>query len=135
MVEAGTGENKNNLLFGSSRIVSQTLDHWREMLDYAFKLIENLRAQLFKSRSDTRQALCEKEKAESECINAELKLDQAQDILLEAPQAMNAMLKDQRHNLERAFEAAIKGLRCRHEGKNFLQGCFHASLARPRWRG
>ncbi len=45
--EAGTGENKNNLLFGSSGIVSQTLDHWRDMLDDAFKLIESLRAELF----------------------------------------------------------------------------------------
>ncbi len=42
--EAGTAENKNNLLFGSSGIVSRTLDHWRDMLDDAFKLIESLRA-------------------------------------------------------------------------------------------
>jgi len=46
--KAGTGENKNNLLFGSSGIVSWTLNHWRDMLDDAFKLIESLRAKLFK---------------------------------------------------------------------------------------
>jgi hypothetical protein len=28
--EAGTGENKNNLLFGSSGILLRTLDHWKE---------------------------------------------------------------------------------------------------------
>ena len=49
--EAGTGENKNNLLFGSSGIVSRTLDHWRDMLDDAFKLIESLRAELFSAQS------------------------------------------------------------------------------------
>ena len=76
--EAGTGDNKNNLLFGSSGVVSRTLDHWREMLDDAYKLIESLRAELFKSRAETQKALGEKEKAESECINATLKLDQAQ---------------------------------------------------------
>ncbi len=39
--EAGTGENKKNLLFGSSSFVSRMLDHWRELLDDAFKLIES----------------------------------------------------------------------------------------------
>jgi hypothetical protein len=71
--EAGTGENKNNLLFGSRGIVSLTLDHWRDMLDDAFKLIESLRSELFRSRAETQKALGEKEKAESECINTKLK--------------------------------------------------------------
>ena len=86
--EAGTSENKNNILFGSSGIVSRTLDHWRDMLNDAFKLIESLRAELFKSRAETQKALGEKEKAESERINATLKLDQAQATLLETQEAM-----------------------------------------------
>ncbi len=61
------------------------------MLDDAFKLIESLRAELFKSRAETQKALGEKEKAESERINAKLKLDQVQATLLEAQEAMNAM--------------------------------------------
>ncbi len=84
----------------------------------AFKLIKSLRAELFKSRAETQQALGEKAKAESECINAKLKLDQAQASLLEAQQAMNAMSKDRRSNLERALEAATKGIKmqtCRKE--------------------
>jgi hypothetical protein len=53
--DACTGDNKNNLLFGSSGVVSRTLDpgHWRNMLDDAYKLIESLRSELFKSRSET----------------------------------------------------------------------------------
>ncbi len=74
--EAGPGENKKNLLFGSSCILSRTIDHWRELLDYAFKLIESLGAELFKSRTETQKALGEKEKAESECIPCKLKLYQ-----------------------------------------------------------
>jgi hypothetical protein len=61
--EAGTGENKNNLIFRSSGIVSLTLNHWRDMLNDAFKLIKTLRAELFKSSAKTQQALGEKEKA------------------------------------------------------------------------
>ncbi len=67
--EAGADDTKRNLLFGSSGIVSRTLDHWRELLDDAFKLIESLRAELFKS---TMKVLDEKEKVESECIHAKL---------------------------------------------------------------
>jgi hypothetical protein len=107
--EAGTSENKNNLLFRSSGIVSWTLYHWGDMLDDAFKLIESLRAELFRSRAETQKALGEKEKAESECINAKLKLDQAQATLLEAQEAMNAMSKDRTHrrkrDLTKVFEA------------------------------
>jgi hypothetical protein len=40
--EAGTDDHKRDLLFDSSGIVSRTLDHWRESLDDAFKLIEKL---------------------------------------------------------------------------------------------
>ncbi len=76
--EAGTDDNKRNFLFGSSGIVSLTLDHWRDLLNDAFKLIESLRAELFKSRAKTQKALGEKEKAESECIHAKLKLDLAE---------------------------------------------------------
>ncbi len=42
--DAGIDDHKTNLLFGSSGIVSRTLDHWRGLLDDAFKLIESLRA-------------------------------------------------------------------------------------------
>jgi hypothetical protein len=66
------------------------------MLNDAFKLIESLRSELFRSRAETQKALGEKEKAESECLNAKLKLDQAQATLLEAQEAMNAMSKDRR---------------------------------------
>ena len=33
--EAGTSDNKQNLLFGSSGIISRTLDHWKDLLDEA----------------------------------------------------------------------------------------------------
>ena len=48
------------------------------MFDDAYKLIENLHAKLFKSRAETQKLLGEKEKAESECIHAKLKLNQMQ---------------------------------------------------------
>jgi hypothetical protein len=41
--EAGTYDHKRNLLFGRSGIISRTLDHWRELLDDAFRLIEHKR--------------------------------------------------------------------------------------------
>jgi hypothetical protein len=47
--EAGSNDHNKNLLFGSSGIVSRTLDHWRGLLDDAFKLIKSLRVELFKS--------------------------------------------------------------------------------------
>ncbi len=43
-----------------------------ERLDDVFKLIASLGAELFKSRAETQKALGEREKAESECINAKL---------------------------------------------------------------
>jgi len=89
-IEAGTDDTKRNLLFGSSGIVSRTLDHWRELLDDAFKLIESLRAELFKSRAEAQKALGEKEKAESEFIHAKLKLDQMQARLDSAQDALHA---------------------------------------------
>ena len=55
--EAGTDGNQGNLLFGSSGIVTRTLDHWKDLLDEAFKLIESLRSELFKSRAETQKAL------------------------------------------------------------------------------
>ncbi len=93
--EAGTDDTKGNLLFGSSGIVSRTLDHWREWLDDAFKLIKSLRAELFKSRAEAQKALGEKEKAESECIHAKLKLDQMQARLDSAQEALHAGAQDQ----------------------------------------
>jgi hypothetical protein len=74
-----------------------------------------------------------KEKAESKCINATLKLDQAQATLLEAQEAMNAMSKNRRAQPRTKMQ--LKGLRCRHVGKNFMQGSFHARLARQLRRG
>jgi hypothetical protein len=53
--DAGTSDKYKNLLFGSSGIVSRTLDHWWDLLDDAFKLIESLRAELFKSRAETQK--------------------------------------------------------------------------------
>ncbi len=47
--DAGIDDHKTNLLFGSNGIVSRTLDHWRGLLDDAYKLNESLRAELFKS--------------------------------------------------------------------------------------
>ena len=105
--EAGTGENKKNLLFGSSGLVSRTLDHWRELLDDAFKLIESLRAELFKSRAETQKALGEKEKAESKCIHATLKLDLTLARLDTAQKVLDAMAKDWRARaVWEAFDAA-----------------------------
>ncbi len=46
------------------------------MLDATFKLIESLRAELFKSRAETQKALGKKERAENELIHAKLKMDQ-----------------------------------------------------------
>ena len=71
------GSDKN-LLFGSGGMLSRTLEYWERLLDDAFKLIESLRAGLFKSRAEAQKALGEKEKAESECIHAKLKLVQMQ---------------------------------------------------------
>jgi hypothetical protein len=119
--EAGTGDNKSNLLFGSRGIVSLTLNHWKHMLNDAYKLIDSLRTELFKLRSETQKALGEKEKTESKCINAKLKLDQAQATLLEAQEAMNAMSKDLRkRDLIKVFEAAEKE-HCTHTNHNHAQ--------------
>jgi hypothetical protein len=71
-----------------------TLDHWRDLLDEAFKLMESLRAELFKSRAETQDALGEKEKAESECIHAKLKLDQMQAHLDNAQEVLHARAQD-----------------------------------------
>ena len=76
--DAGTGDNKRNLLFGRSGLVTRTLEHWEALLTEASRLIESLRAELFKSRAETQKALAEKEKAEAERLHAALKLDQTQ---------------------------------------------------------
>ena len=112
--EAGTDDTKRNLLFGSSGIVSRTLDHWRELLDDAFKLIESLRAELFKSRAETQKALGEKEKAESEFIHAKLKLDQMQARLDSAEEALHAGAQDRRaREVQGAFDQADQEFRVR----------------------
>ena len=112
--EAGTDDTKGNLLFGSSGIVSRTLDHWRELLDDAFKLIESLRAELFKSRAEAQKALGEKEKAESECIHAKLKLDQMQVRLDSAQDALHAGAQDRRvREVQGAFGQADQEYRVR----------------------
>ena len=112
--EAGSGHNDKNLLFGSSGIVSRTLDHWKDLLEDAFKLIDNLRAELFKSRAETQKALAEKDKAEGDRLYAALKLDQTQARLDDAQKALDAMAKDRRARaLQDAFDAAegIPGMR------------------------
>ena len=116
--EAGPGDSNKNLLFGSSGIVTRTLDHWRDMLDEAFELIESLRAALLESRAETPKALAEKEKAESERVVAftptalksnsssgptALKLDQTQAQLSTAQDLLNRMAKDR----EQAVKAAV----------------------------
>ncbi len=106
--EAGTSNNKANLLFCSSGIVSHTLDHWRGLLDDAFMLIESLREELFKSRAETQKALGGKQKAESECINAKLKLDQMQAHLNKAKEELHASSQDQARAVQDAFHQANK---------------------------
>ncbi len=105
--EAGTSENKKNLLFGSSGILSRTLDHWRELLNDVFKLIKSLGEELFKSRAETQKALGKKEKAESECIHAKLKLNQMQAHLDNEQEAMHAGAQDRRaREVQGAFDQA-----------------------------
>ena len=53
------------MLFGSGGMLSRMLEYWEGLLDDAFKLIESLRAELFKSRAETQEVLGEKEKAEA----------------------------------------------------------------------
>jgi hypothetical protein len=93
-----TDYHKRNLLFGSSGIVSRTLDHWREVLDDAFKLIESLRAELFKLCAETQKALGEKDRAESECFHAKLKMEK-----MRATAAQNAFQQaDQQYSMRKA---------------------------------
>ncbi len=128
--EAGTDDVKRNLLFGSSGIVSRTLDHWRELLDDAFKLIESLRAELFKSRAEAQKALGEKEKAESECIHAKLKLDDS------AQEALHAGAQDRRaREVQGGSTRQIKSTGCAWRRQRLLQGCFHVRQARTGWTG
>ena len=114
--EAGSGLNDKNLLFGSSGIVSRTLDHWKDLLEDAFKLIDSLRTELFKSRAETEKALSEKEAAETEKeaaeterVYAKLKLTQAEAKLEEAQKTLDEMAKAQRENATRAAFSAAEG--------------------------
>ena len=118
--EAGTDDTKRNLLFGSSGIVSRTLDHWRELLDDAFKLIESLRAELFKSRAETQKALAEKEKAEAERLHAALKLDQTQARLDTAQDSLNRMAKDREQQVQAAVSEAERTLGMRATKREIL---------------
>ena len=138
--EAGTDDNKGNLLFGSSGIVSRTLDHWRDLLDDAFKLIESLRAELFKLRSEaqealaesraetqkalaeTHNALAEKEKAEGERLHAVLKLGQTQARLDDAQKALDTRVNDrQSRAVQGAFDAAESALGMRLAAKGIAE--------------
>jgi hypothetical protein len=114
--EAGSGDNNKNLLFGSSGIVSRTLDHWKDLLEDAFKLIDSLRTELFKSRTElfksraeTEIALSEKEAAETERVYAKLKLTQAEAKLEEAQKSLDEMAKAQRENATRSAFSAAEG--------------------------
>ena len=121
--EAGTGDNGKNRLFGSSGIVSRTLDHWKDLLEDACKLIDNLRMELFKSRAETEKsraetaksraetdkALLEKTAAETERVYAKLKLTQAEAKLEEAQKTLDEMAKAQRENATRAAFSAAEG--------------------------
>ncbi len=94
------------MLFGCNGI-PRTLEYWEGLLDDAFKLIESLRAELFKSRAETPKALGEKEKAGSECIHAKLKLDQMQAHLDNAQEALHARAQDRRaREVKDAFDQA-----------------------------
>jgi hypothetical protein len=84
------------------------------LLDDAFKLIESLRAELFKSRAETQKALGEKERAESELIHAKLKMDQ-----MRATAAQDAFHQaDQQHIMRKAKERIASLLLSGTPGKN-----------------
>ena len=107
--DAGLGDSKKNLLFGSTGLVSRTLDHWEKLLDDAFKLIERLRAELFISCAEKEKALREKKNAEQESLHATLKLEQTQVRLDGAQKALEAMAKDRRERaVQGAFDTAEK---------------------------
>jgi hypothetical protein len=58
-------DSVKNRVFSSSGLVSLfvKLWHWETLLNDAFKLIESLREELFKSRAGTQKVLSEKENA------------------------------------------------------------------------
>ena len=117
--EAGTDGNQGNLLFGSSGIVTRTLDHWKDLLDEAFKLIESLRAELFKSRAETQKALAEKEKAESERLHAALKLD---GVLAELEAERNASKARAKVRREREVSDAFAEVDRAHRMRSAAKG-------------
>ena len=95
------------MLLGSNGILSRTLEYWEGLLDDVFKLIESLRAELFKSRAETQKALSEKERAESEYIHAKLKLDQMQARLDSAQDALHTGAQGRRaREVQGAFDQA-----------------------------
>ncbi len=111
--EAGTGDNKN-LLFGSSGIVSRTHDHWKDLLKDAFKLIDSLRTELFKSREETEKSLDEtekapgeKEQAETDCGLRQTEVETGRDQVESCAKGANEMAKAQRdHAWRGAFDSA-----------------------------
>jgi hypothetical protein len=119
--EAGNGDNNKNLLFGSSGIVSRTLDHWKDLLEDAFKLIDSLRTELFRSRAETEKAIREKEQAESDRLHATLKLDQTQARLDTAQKALDEMAKDRREQMQEAFCQAENEYNARMAGKRIFE--------------
>ena len=129
--EAGTDDNRRNLLFGGSGIVSRTLDHWSDLLDDTSRLIERLRAELFKSRAETQKALAEKEKAEGELLITALKLDQTKaelDTAREANDLRKRAMQSAFDQVEgaRGIRLAAKGIAAtllsRSPGKNAMTG-------------
>jgi hypothetical protein len=97
------------------------------LLDDAFKLIESLRAELFKSRAEAQKTLGEKEKAESECINAKRKLDQMQARLDRAQEALHAGAQDLRaREVQGAFDQADQEYRVRMATPVFCSEHFSA---------
>ena len=116
--ETGTDGNQGNLLFGSSGIVTRTLEHWEALLKDASRLIESLRAELFKSRAETQKALAEKEKAESERIVAALKLDGVRAELEAERKASKARAKVRREReVSDAFAEVDRAHRMRSAAK------------------
>ena len=48
------GNDKANLIFGNNRIMTRTLDHWKEMIKQASMLIDSLQKELLKARARRR---------------------------------------------------------------------------------
>ena len=102
------------------------------MLKEASKLIESLRAELFKSRAETEKALRELEKAEHESIHATLKLEQTQVKVDDAQKALGAMAKDRR---ERAAQGAFDTAEMDHQMRTVKRNVSATLLSRSPGKG